>query len=90
MNIRPITVWIFFGILFIPGAALAATLSLSPSSGTFMVGSTFEASLFLNTEGKSVNALDITLSFPAEKLQLVSPPGGELNCWCLGEPAQIQ
>lgn len=46
---------------------------LSPTSGAFTVGSTFDVQILLNTEGKSVNALDVDLRFPPDKLQLVTP-----------------
>lgn len=63
--------------VFVPAVADAATLSLSPGSGAFEAGSTFEVSVFLNTEGKTINALHIALDFPADKIQLVSSPPGE-------------
>lgn len=70
--------FIVFVILFsFQGVAHAATLSLSPSSGTFSVGSTFDVSIFLNTNGKSVNALSVALSFPPDMLQVVSPSLGQ-------------
>jgi uncharacterized membrane protein len=59
--------------LFAPHSANAAALLLSPSSGTFTVDSTFDVSIILDTQGKSVNALDVDLRFPADKIQLVSP-----------------
>ncbi len=55
----------------------AATLSVSPASGTFTVGSTFDVSVYLNTENQSVNAINTALSFPPDKLQLVSPSTGK-------------
>ena len=55
----------------------AAELFLSPSSGTFTVGSTFNVSLFLNTQGESVNTISSVLLFPPDKLQLVSPTIGQ-------------
>jgi len=54
----------------------AASLSMSPSSGTFSVDSTFDVSLFLDTQGKEINALKIFVKFPSDKLQLVSPMTG--------------
>src|SRR3989344_2211889 len=60
----------------IPWTGHAAFLSLEPSSGTFIVGSTFDVPIFLDTEGKSVNALDVLLEFPPALLQLVSPSTG--------------
>lgn len=60
-----------------PKTAEAATLSISPATGTFTVGSTFDVSIFLNTEGRPVNAIDATISFPPDELQLVSPSAGK-------------
>lgn len=57
--------------------ACAATLSLTPASGTFEVGSTFDVSIMLNTEGQSVNAVKASLSFPADSLQVASPSAGQ-------------
>jgi len=62
---------IFFSIFF--HKAEASALLLSPTTGTFVVGSTFEVSVLLDTQGKSINALDVDLHFPADKIQLVSP-----------------
>ena len=56
---------------FAPGQAKASSLTVSPPSGTFTVGSTFDVTIFLNTEKESINAVRIKLSFPPDKLQLV-------------------
>ena len=63
--------------------AHAAKFLLSPSSGTFTVGSTFDVSVFLDTEGKSINTVSAILLFPPDKLQLVSPTVGQsvINVW---------
>jgi len=55
-----------------PPHAEASALLISPTSGTFTVGNTFDVQIFLDTEGKSVNALDVDLRFPPDRLQLVS------------------
>jgi len=75
---------IFFRILFLffcffslPFVSRAATLSLSPSTGTFSIGSTFDVSILLNTEGQSINALSASISFPPDMLQVVSPSTGK-------------
>ncbi len=60
-----------------PNISSATTLSLSPTGGGFSVGSTFSVSVILNTEGKSINALSVFLSFPPDKLQVVSPSVGQ-------------
>ena len=58
-------------------SAQAATLSVSPSGGTFSVGSTYNVSILLNTEGESINVIDIGLRFPSDKIQLISPSTGQ-------------
>jgi hypothetical protein len=59
-----------------PFVARAATLSVGPATGSFQVGSTFDVSVFLDTEGESVNTISLALSFPPETLQLVAPSAG--------------
>ncbi len=53
-----------------------ASLYVSPSTGTFTVGSTFTVSFYLNTGGQSVNALQANVIFPPDMLQVVSPTTG--------------
>lgn len=60
------------GLLFSANKVSAATLSVGPATGTFTVGSTFDIKLFLNSEGDLVNAVGVLMSFPPDKLQLVS------------------
>ncbi|MEK7208798.1 MAG: cohesin domain-containing protein [Patescibacteria group bacterium] len=60
-----------------PETVQAARLLLSPASGTFAVGGTFEVGVFLDTEGQTVNTVNATISFPPDKLQLVSPTTGQ-------------
>ncbi|MBI1839077.1 MAG: hypothetical protein HYR95_02185 [Candidatus Colwellbacteria bacterium] len=54
-----------------------ASLFLRPSSGTFIVNNTFDVSIILNTNNRSVNAIDAILAFPPDKLQVVSPSLGK-------------
>ena len=56
--------------------AANASLYLSPSSGSFPEGSTFTVSLYVNTGGQAVNAVQADLTFPRDKLQVVSPSTG--------------
>ncbi|MEK7503536.1 MAG: cohesin domain-containing protein [Patescibacteria group bacterium] len=56
--------------------AAGASLYLSPPTGTFFVGSTFDVSIFMNTEKNSINAVQADLRFPAELLQVASPTAG--------------
>lgn len=67
------TLFLLTFFVICPLTASAGALLLSPTSGTFTVGSTFDVQILLDTEGKSVNALDVDLRFPPDKLQLVSP-----------------
>ncbi|MFA6397743.1 MAG: cohesin domain-containing protein [Candidatus Paceibacterota bacterium] len=68
---------LFFVIVLLPSRTSAATLSITPATGTFIVGSTFDVSIVLNTSGKSINALAVSLQFPPNMLQVVSPSTGE-------------
>lgn len=62
-----------------PRLALAenAVLYLRPASGAFTTGSTVEVGIYLNTGGSNVNAMKVDLSFPPDKLQVVSPTIGK-------------
>jgi len=57
--------------------AAGASLYLSPNSGTFFVGSTFDISVFVNTGGENVNAVQIDIKFDPAKLQVASPTAGK-------------
>ena len=61
---RNIFLTILISFLFLPFIGMASSISISPASGTFIVGSTFNVSLLLDTKGKSINALNVFLSFP--------------------------
>ena len=74
---------IVFGLLFIfsllfiaPKTTDAASLSISPANSTEEVGDTFEVSIFLNTEGKDINTIVADLSYPSDKMQIVSSGSG--------------
>lgn len=64
-------------IVLSPSITHAATVSFGPSGGTFTVGSTFNVSILLDTKGASVNAIDLVVRFPSEKLQIVAPSLGQ-------------
>lgn len=59
-----------------PVQAGNAFLYLSPSSGSFLVGSTFTVSIFVNTEGNEINLVWADLKFPSDKIQITSPTAG--------------
>lgn len=64
-------------LLFMPFWAGAAQFRFSPSSGTFIVGNSFEVAIVLDTEGELINAFKVHFSFPPDKLQVVSPSTGQ-------------
>lgn len=80
-------IFTYFGIfglfvlsLFVVRPAYAdhgATLLLTPSSGTFVVGSTFDVSLMLDTNHTDANAVAAFLKFPPDKLQIISSSAGK-------------
>lgn len=78
--------FLFFSLIFtgafwvVPQAALSAgeaVLRLSPASGSFLVGSTFDLSILLDTKGSAVNTIEVDLSFPSDKIQIASPSVGK-------------
>ena len=88
---------LFFGLEIVLSAILPGTLAaeesgaslyLSPSSGAYAVGDTFSVSVYLNTAGRYVNAIEADLRFPPDKLQIVSPSVGKsvIDVW-VGQPA---
>lgn len=54
-----------------------ASLYLSPASGTFFVGSTFDVSVFVNTGDEDINAVEVNLKFDPTELQVASPTAGK-------------
>ncbi len=65
------------GALGIPRVTVAATLRLSPGAGSFILGSTFDVSVVMNTQGKAVNTIEVELLFPPDKLQIANPSLGK-------------
>lgn len=77
---------ILAGTLFGPSVfAAGATLSLSPSSGSYTVGDTFSVTIGVHTGGASINAAEATLNFPSEKLQVlgISKGGSIFKMWAV-------
>ncbi|MDO8264967.1 MAG: cohesin domain-containing protein [Candidatus Parcubacteria bacterium] len=67
----------FFWIFVPPAKAEGASLYLSPAGGTFFVGSTFDISIFINTGGNNINAVNVELKFDPKKIQIASPTTGK-------------
>jgi len=81
MNTK-ILVLISFVLVSISGLPLVAegagaSLYLAPSGGSFSVGSTFSVSIFVDTKGNEINAIEVDLKFPPEILQVTSPTAGQ-------------
>ena len=58
-------------------AASSASLYLSPSTGAFYVGSTFDVSILLNTGDIAINTVEVELKFPQDKIQIANPSVGK-------------
>ena len=68
--------------------AQAATLYISPSTGSFSPGQNFSVSIYTSSADQALNAVSGTLSFPSDKLEVssVSKSGSVINLW-VQEPA---
>ncbi len=85
-KIRNLLILILFSVFYFPfsaGSAHAATLYTSPSTGSYAVGSTFSVGIFVSSAGESANAVSGEISFPVDKLQVlsVSKSGSIINLW---------
>lgn len=60
---------LYFGTAALP--AHAASLLLSPQSGTYSVGNTFSVSVVVSSPDQNINAFSGDLSFPSDKLQVI-------------------
>jgi len=89
---------IFFGVLLLLPPFLlgvrrvraeesSVRLYLSPKTESVTVGDTFDLSLYVDTGGQTVNAIEAELAFPPDKLQIVAPSVGKsvLDVW-VGQP----
>ncbi len=52
-------------------------VSLSPRSGSFVEGSTFEVPIIINTKNSSINGVEIVVNFDKNKLSIIKPSGGK-------------
>lgn len=61
----------------IPVSALTqhATIYYSPQTSTFVDGSTFSIPVFIDTQGRSINTIDLKLKFDPSKLEIIRPLG---------------
>ncbi len=63
---------IIFVVLFSTGVAHAATLSFTPATGSHSKDVTFSVGVYVGSIDKSMNAASATVTFPTDKLQVVS------------------
>ncbi len=70
-------------LLVTSSVALAADLSLSPSTGSYSIGQTFTVAMKAVPNGDNVNAVESTLSFNPEVLSVVSisKNGSAFSLW---------
>jgi hypothetical protein len=68
---------ILFSLIGSSVKAAGASLYVAPSKGTFFVGNTFTVSIYVNTKGNEINAVQVDLKFPPDILQVTSPTTGE-------------
>lgn len=71
------------GLLFFAGVAHAAEVQMSPSTGTFASGQTFTATVQVDPQGQSVNAVEANLTFDTTTLSVVSveKTGSVFSLW---------
>jgi hypothetical protein len=80
-------IFAFFVNLFITSVASAASLHLSPSSGSYTEGGILSVSVFVSSDS-AINAISGVLIFPQDKLEVISlsKDGSIMNLW-VREPA---
>lgn len=66
-----------------------AALFLNPSAASFLLGSTFNLSIILDTKGAPANTVEVELSFPSDKIQLVNPSVGQSVIQIWAAPPQF-
>lgn len=57
-------------------SAQGAKIYINPGSGSFSVDSTFDISIFIDTGEDAINAVDVQVKFPPDKLQIINPSAG--------------
>lgn len=56
---------------------------ITPNNETILQSDTFDVMFFINTNKNSVNAIDLNIKFPSDKLTIVKPSGGKslISVW---------
>lgn len=70
-------------VLFGVGTIYAASIYLSPASGSYSVGGTFGVSVYVTSADQAMNAASGILSFPRDKLEIISltKTGSIISLW---------
>ena len=77
------------GFLLLPQTSLAATLFLSPASGSFPVGATFKVGVRTNTAGQAANTAESTVTYDSNVIEIVSvAPGSTFTLQTPGSPSK--
>ncbi len=75
--------FVFFVGFFNSSAAQGASFVLSPSSGSYQIGQNFSVAINVSSLEQSVNAVSGVISFPTDKLEVVSISrvNSKVNFW---------
>jgi hypothetical protein len=60
-----------------PSLLPRAEIFTTPHTGDFLVDSTFEIPIYINTEGYNINTVNIKLKFDPSHLSIIKPSGGK-------------
>lgn len=71
-------IFTLFAVLVLPTQALAATLSLSPSTGTFNKGCQFTLDILLDTQGAETDGTDAILMYDTSRFTANSITSGSI------------
>ncbi len=73
----------FFALFLFPEYVEAATISFSPSSGSYKVGQTFSVGVYVGSGDQAMNAVEGVIAFPRDLVEVtaLSKGGSILNLW---------
>lgn len=60
-----------------PSLLPRAEIFTSPRNGDFLVGSTFDVPIYIDTKGNSINTINLKINFDPNKLSIIKPSGGK-------------
>lgn len=87
-KISLIFICLVFYVLFSPSIIYAANLRFAPSSGSYAVGRNFSVGVYVSTPNQAINAVSGIISFPSDKLEVVSlTRGGSILTLWVQEPS---